>query len=175
VRPLSSSMASVQTATFLIGIRMYHITYLKILRIRFSRAHHMESTNCAQHQPHPSSLPSDYALLSRYAQHRPGTPPANDGPISENLPRRRLSQPTVRNHPLDRGSLSIKNVRHTESTPLLPRPPPSFPYIEEDVDRDDSSDNHSLAHVFREELPILTKYSLPVFGQVDIFCIILSF
>lgn len=124
----------------------------------------MDSTNSAQHQPHPSSLPSDYALLSRYAQLRPSSPPENDDSISHSPPRRRLSHPGFRNRPLDQGSLAAKNARHTESTPLLSHHPPSFPYIEEDVDRDDSLDNRSLVHIFREELPILTKYSLPVLG-----------
>lgn len=128
----------------------------------------MDSTNSAQHQFSPSSLPSDYALLSRYAQNLP-SPPSNDDYIPENLSRPRLTQAPSLNHPLDRGSLAVKNGRPTEASPLLPSPPPPFPYIEEDVDRDDSLDNRSLVHVFREELPILTKYSLPVLGQVHIF------
>ncbi|KAF7761744.1 hypothetical protein Agabi119p4_9736 [Agaricus bisporus var. burnettii] len=106
----------------------------------------MDSTNSAQHQFSPSSLPSDYALLSRYAQNLP-SPPSNDDYIPENLSRPRLTQAPSLNHPLDRGSLAVKNGRPTEASPLLPSPPP-FPYIEEDVDRDDSLDNRSLCTYF---------------------------
>ncbi|KAF9041212.1 multidrug/Oligosaccharidyl-lipid/Polysaccharide flippase [Panaeolus papilionaceus] len=49
----------------------------------------------------------------------------------------------------------------TESTPLLT---PPVPRIEEDIDRNDPNDSESAIRMFWEELFVLAKYSLPVFG-----------
>ena len=50
----------------------------------------------------------------------------------------------------------------TEHTPLLV--PPPIPRIEEEIDRNPAHDNDGKMEMFWEELKILTKYALPVFG-----------
>ncbi|KAJ3566573.1 hypothetical protein NP233_g6916 [Leucocoprinus birnbaumii] len=139
----------------------------------------MDSTS-AQHHQGPGSLPSDYALVSRYAQnnHVPVADESeiaeesnqeapSDGyvgiPISSPAHRRpsRGSTSTMNNSVID--SLSMKNALASETTPLL-TPMPPMPRIEEPIDRDPSLDTETHLEMFREEFPILTRYALPVFG-----------
>ena len=50
----------------------------------------------------------------------------------------------------------------TETSPLLDHPP--VPPIEENIDYNASSDSTSTVNMFWEELAVLTKYAIPVFG-----------
>ncbi|KAF5361082.1 hypothetical protein D9756_004872 [Leucocoprinus leucothites] len=137
----------------------------------------MDSTS-AQHRQGPSSLPSDYALVSRYAQYNDisvaeesvednslETPPSGytGMPISSSTHRRpsHTSTFTINNSVPE--TLSMKNALASETTPLL-TPMPPMPRIEEPIDRDPSLDDENRIQMLREELPILARYALPVFG-----------
>lgn len=147
----------------------------------------MDSTS-AHHQG-PASLPSDYALVSSYVHHN-GLAMSDQPPLEEStsdttsaphngrpgLPIRRSS--AAHRRPSHTSTItmgnamkdipSIKNVLPSETTPLL-SPNPPVPRIEEPIDRDASLDNESRIKMIREELPILTRYALPVFGSVPPF------
>ncbi|KAH8083292.1 MATE efflux family protein [Cristinia sonorae] len=145
------------------------------------------------HYSAPSSLPSDYALLSRYAAAHdlnsdtldeqdeqmpsdgPSTHPDDDVlntnavaiPGRHNLARR-SSFPTIYVTPFNpttTGPLPDKSgyrsgpTKPTENTPLLG---PLVPRIEEEVDGADNSEHAS--SMLWEEIRILGKYTLPVFG-----------
>ncbi|KZT10436.1 MATE efflux family protein [Laetiporus sulphureus 93-53] len=151
------------------------------------------------HATTPSSLPSDYALLSRYSAaqgiQEPELPSEvepeelfseseEEGSTSRTrrtlaIPRpgsrtsRRSSFPTSYIAPFQptTGPLPDKSgyrsgpadLEAMENTPLLA---PLVPRIEEEVDREDDeleSREHPLG-MYREELGILMKYTLPVFG-----------
>ncbi|KAI0945255.1 hypothetical protein AcW1_001519 [Taiwanofungus camphoratus] len=139
------------------------------------------------HYSTPSSLPSDYALLSRYAAAHEENDEEDvfdeqesipEAPRDElNVPRsksqitRRRSFPTSYIDPFSptmgplpdksgyRSGPKVPNVN--ESTPLLA---PLVPRIEEEVDRENTNETEHSVNMFREELAILTKYTLPVFG-----------
>ncbi|KAI0064869.1 MATE efflux family protein [Artomyces pyxidatus] len=133
------------------------------------------------HYSAPSSLPSDYALLSRYAAARGVTevdePSSDDEPEEEvsggeNLDSmhaspyrpRRSSFPTAfirPPHPTMPEIMTSKRPIPDEFTPLL------VPRIEEEPDRGDVLHPQNASHSLKtyvEELRILTKYTLPVFG-----------
>lgn len=152
------------------------------------------------HYSTPSSLPSDYALLSRYAAARnlhertdetdetatsedTLTDPAADSdvdaettqaaahPIPGRLTRRssfptsyiRPINPTMGPLPDKLGNRSGPNPpQASENTPLLA---PLVPRIQEDVDDEDLRPGSAQRkNVIWEELKILSKYTLPVFG-----------
>ncbi|EKM56872.1 uncharacterized protein PHACADRAFT_254232 [Phanerochaete carnosa HHB-10118-sp] len=148
------------------------------------------------HYSTPSSLPSDYALLSRFAAARgisEGPEQANDPqphtadetainednedvlPSSSLLPQkrpRRSSFPTAYVtpfNPTSMGPLPDKSgyrsgpmLEPTENTPLLAPPVPRIP---EEVDGENlSPESGARPNVIWEEMCILTKYTLPVFG-----------
>lgn len=141
----------------------------------------MESTYPHYHVP--ASLPSDYALLSRYTQasrtrneinENEGQSDSEDdestleGPSDRvpfngtrrtSLPAsyRRPTKPTIGIH------MAPPSLRPNEVTPLLN---PPFPRIVEHVERSDSDPDESRMKMFWEELRIITKYTLPVFGFV---------
>ena len=146
----------------------------------------MSSTN--PHYQGPSSLPSDYALLSHMAGRRPetddvGTTESDDtddtitpkprttgvdaGDGEDEVPflRKTGTRPYYRPANPSIGVYPDTGVSNTsvptEHTPLLA--PPPVPRIEEEVDSP-AHDNDSSMAMFWEELPILTKYALPVFG-----------
>ena len=138
------------------------------------------------HYGTPSSLPSDYALLSRYASARgitnsdepvddihDQTEPTDvlDDILDDLLPNR----PAVR-----RSSFSSPHLRPLQ--PKLPEPyasrvsvpdeytPLLVPRIEEEVSPStDPVHNQSTAKVYRDEFRILCKYTLPVFGYASSF------
>ena len=147
------------------------------------------------HYSTPSSLPSDYALLSRYAAAHDLNSTAQDetnpaGPSSDvedydddhnengidirgnRAVSRRRSFPTNYLTPFNptMGPLPDRHGHRSgpkpkdpnETTPLLA---PPVPRIEEECDREDVADT-SLSKLYREELAILLKYTLPVFGCV---------
>jgi MATE family multidrug resistance protein len=131
------------------------------------------------HYGTPSSLPSDYALLSRYANARGTTniddpvddlydsTEPSDAPIDDMIPNspatRRSSFPSPYLRPLQPKLLepfASKAAVPDEYTPLLvPR------IVEEDASPStDPACSQSTAKVYRDEFYILCKYSLPVFG-----------
>ena len=113
------------------------------------------------HYQAPSSLPSDYAILSRpsssYESRSLESQPANPYPY-------RPLNPTIGASRLDPHSEPSHHFAQspTETSPLLNNPP--VPRIEENTNCDGSPDNTSKVVMFWEELAILTKYALPVFG-----------
>jgi len=135
------------------------------------------SPMASMHYGTPSSLPSDYALLSRYANARGIT--NSDEPVHDShditepidvlddvLPDR----PAIR-----RSSFPSPYLRPLQ--PILPEPfaskvsvpdeytPLLVPRIEEEVSPStDPVHSQSTAKVYRDELNILLKYTLPVFG-----------
>ncbi|KAG6837457.1 hypothetical protein H0H93_009000 [Arthromyces matolae] len=101
------------------------------------------------HYQGPSSLPSDYALLSRFAGHHPEEQPEQVEPVISPRPK----HPTIANN-----SIPIAAPLANENTPLIN---PPVPRIDESFDDDDRP-----VHAFWEELRILTRYALPVFGLI---------
>ncbi|KAG1752072.1 MATE efflux family protein [Suillus lakei] len=129
----------------------------------------------------PSSLPQDYAILSRFAaplldetqEESEASPARNDqeecdeedGLLASRKQVRRTSFPSSYILP-PQPSMNIiptaPNVlQPTENTPLLA---PLIPRIQEDVDFPCNGHEPSTAQMYWEELRILLKYSLPVFG-----------
>ncbi|KAF8067575.1 hypothetical protein FPV67DRAFT_1401306, partial [Lyophyllum atratum] len=126
------------------------------------------------HYQGPASLPSDYALLSRYAGNRPE--PGEQDRIEEAdqegytratsingsptiSPRPRPMNPTM-SHPNHFTDIPMPGPAASENTPLLN---PPVPRIDESA-REQTSDNDKPLHIFWDELRILTRYALPVFG-----------
>ncbi|KAK0489073.1 MATE efflux family protein [Armillaria novae-zelandiae] len=117
------------------------------------------------HYQATGSLPSDYAILSRYAVHRSANDsavqagseePEYDSDSTEGSPflSPRPSKPTMANDHLAPPAFN-------EHTPLLN---PAIPRIPEHVeDNDDTSHENTMA-IYWEEFRILTKYGLPVWG-----------
>ena len=132
------------------------------------------------HYGTPSSLPSDYALLSRYANARETTNNLNDDPatdlydstepsdvLDDMIPiraaTRRSSFPSPYLRPLQPKlpePFASKVAVPDEYSPLLvPR------IVEEDASPSiDPACSQNTAKVYRDEFFILCKYSLPVFG-----------
>ena len=150
------------------------------------------------HYSAPSSLPSDYALVSRYAaahdlvheeenaENIPSTSALdeNDGDDDEHEgrgiaikggsrpPRRDSLQsnylppfnPTLGPlHDAYGHRSGPKPNDPNENTPLLA---PPVPRIEEQYDREDDTGSITSNKMFWEEVSVLTKYTLPVFGCV---------
>ena len=153
------------------------------------------------HYGTPSSLPSDYALLSRYAATQPDAPAQTEAssvapsdsnvgeeededfglPIHANGSNRPPTQrrgsssnsyipsfnPTMSPLPDEHGHRSGPHLkRPTENTPLLASP---VPRIEEECDIVPDDGTWSSSNMFKEEMAILAKYTLPVFGYVHVF------
>ncbi|KAG6831475.1 hypothetical protein H0H92_010384 [Tricholoma furcatifolium] len=101
------------------------------------------------HYQGPASLPSDYALLSRLtAAHADHDDEAND---FDDL------RPTS---PRPKNPIPMSASSPSENTPLLN---PPVPRIEEPSDHT-IPDDGQVMRIFWEELRILTRYALPVFG-----------
>ncbi|TDL13472.1 MATE efflux family protein [Rickenella mellea] len=147
------------------------------------------------HYSTPSSLPSDYALLSRFASSRRNND-NNDSAIentedesdeAEQVPEGRLSprrssfpaeyirplnptmapMPSMSANKHKTWSSGSKSVIPSENTPLLG---PLVPRIEEEVDGEDNEERAQAARnikirAYWEETKILAKYTLPVFGS----------
>lgn len=138
------------------------------------------------HYQVPASLPSDYALLSRYAGHPDGDEPPrrteteDDEVASErtlSLSRRssmpanytRPQRPTIYSgaHPHAYTNIPMPDPLASENTPLLN---PPIPRIDEALEGG-SHDTRKLS-ILWEEARILTRYSLPVFGFVIVSLLI---
>ncbi|KAF5380192.1 hypothetical protein D9615_006162 [Tricholomella constricta] len=131
------------------------------------------------HYQGPASLPSDYALLSRIAGHYPdgeeqvrieseeeeSEEEEENRPISTIVRRRSMPAPSDRpSHPTVCRPLTYPNFPMpgpiaSENTPLLN---PPVPRIEEPLEQ--TPDSGKTLLIFWEELRILTRYALPVFG-----------
>ena len=153
------------------------------------------------HYSAPSSLPSDYALLSRYAaaqnmqndldeetheqvseQGPSGTHPDDDVynpnamPIpGRRPPVRRSSFPTLYVTPFNPTTGPLPDKSGYRSGPVPPKPNentpllgPLVPRIEEEVDKNDNSE--PAVNMLWDEVRILAKYTLPVFGFVSYRC-----
>jgi len=145
------------------------------------------------HYQGPSSLPSDYSLISRVVGHHTEPEGDNISTLNESddtddtiipKPSRSFRRDSYGEYSGDGIHDRPRNITigvypgtsgvsgdsdsgrsvPTEHTPLLTAPP--VPRIEEDIDRDPAHDRDSSIEMFWEELPILTKYALPVFGCV---------
>ncbi|KAG6864899.1 hypothetical protein C0991_006469 [Blastosporella zonata] len=100
------------------------------------------------HYQGPASLPSDYALLSRFA----GAHEEEEAPAATPRPRHLTIAPLT---------IPIPGPIPTENTPLLN---PPVPRIDEPLDHSSMSAKQTTTVIFWEELRILTRYALPVFG-----------
>lgn len=123
------------------------------------------------HYQAPSSLPADYAILSRYAGHHPDEheAPQSDSedqdPSTSSRPSsagRRQSFPESYIRPRNPTMGFAEGTKPpTEISPLLN---PPIPRIDEEMNRNDVDDDGTRLSMYWEELRILTRYSLPVFG-----------
>jgi MATE family multidrug resistance protein len=135
------------------------------------------------HYQGPTSLPSDYALLSRYAGNHPEEQHSqmesddeltdNESTARLNGTLRRASAPAPRclhpqrslgpmtSHPHHFAHIPLPGPIPSENTPLLN---PPVPRIDEPIEQ--TSDDGSKMLIFWEELRILTRYALPVFASV---------
>jgi multidrug resistance protein, MATE family len=127
----------------------------------------MSSTN--PHYQGPSSLPSDHSLSTNYESSIP------ESQLLENTVTRRKSFPASVSHSLN-PTIGVyphsEAPQHsapspTETSPLLNHPP--VPRIEQNIDYNASADNISAVNMFWEELAVLTKYTIPVFGYAPSF------
>jgi multidrug resistance protein, MATE family len=131
------------------------------------------------HYQGPSSLPSDYAILSRLNTDSNEAESDLANTVQTRHVTRRESfpvshyyrplNPTIGTYPrVDSHSEASQHLLHapTETTSLLNHPP--VPRIEENIDTT-SADNVSTLTVFWEELVVLTKYTMPVFGYTSSF------
>ncbi|KAG5634975.1 hypothetical protein H0H81_000164 [Sphagnurus paluster] len=119
------------------------------------------------HYQGPASLPSDYALLSRYAGHHSDTEQPIQLESDDELDEQptpttsiaRTSVPTPRHSSFSHhfNNIPMPGPVASENTPLLN---PPVPRIDEPVE--DARQN--VIRIFWEELRILTRYALPVFG-----------
>lgn len=116
----------------------------------------------------PSSLPADYGILSRLTNES-----STESQPTNTVTRRRESfpashyhkclNPTIGIYPrVDSHSETSRHLIHppTETSPLLNTPP-----MPDNV----SVDNPSAVTMMWEELTVLTRYAIPVFGYVSQF------
>ncbi|TFK47550.1 MATE efflux family protein [Heliocybe sulcata] len=134
------------------------------------------------HYAAPSSLPSDYAILSRYAGHNSERNEGEESAIEdreeselllnaeegEERPGRRtsLTAPFIRPLNPTMAPITARDKSPaavpTENTPLLN---PLVPRIEEEVDSPGHDSETTPSERVWEEVKILVKYTLPVFGS----------
>ncbi|KAF4616349.1 hypothetical protein D9613_008614 [Agrocybe pediades] len=137
------------------------------------------------HYQGPSSLPADYAIVSRINSHEQNDLHGSDdeqyipdgaegsentnhrGARRESITKSRYHHrplnPTIGSYiPQEQTATPSLSFNASETTPLLNNPP--IPRIEEAVDQDPAADDGSKIVMFWEEVWILSKYALPVFG-----------
>lgn len=118
----------------------------------------MDSTSGGRHFKVSGSLPSDYAFVSQYTQH-------NDIPVTEdndsNLKSSESNDYVGPSSPINNDGLSLQKTLVSETTPLLT----SVPQVAEPVIDHGAFSEESYIRMIREELPILSRYAFPVFGQ----------
>ena len=137
----------------------------------------MSSTHA--HYQGPSSLPSNYAILSRLTTNYESSTPESQTTNTVQITRResfpvshyyRPLDPTVGVYPCvepHREASQHLTISPTETSPLLNHPP--VPQIEAHIVYNGSADNTSTVDMFWEELAVLTKYAIPVFGYAPSF------
>lgn len=122
------------------------------------------------HYQGPASLPSDYAILSRYAgnhpdEHETENSDSEEDPSSSLQPsstiHRQLSQEDYIRPRNPTMGFPDGTTPPSEITPLLN---PPIPRIDEETTHSTTGDNETGVSMFWQELRILTRYSLPVFG-----------
>ncbi|KAF8630233.1 hypothetical protein AX15_003035 [Amanita polypyramis BW_CC] len=113
------------------------------------------------HYQGPASLPSRYAILSRFSGQQLGDDEEDaHSPDGDDVPRPRPRNPVIGTYP------HVEDLpKLSETTPLLVNQQLPVPLIEEGIDRDASRDQESMLSMIREEASILTKYALPVFAS----------
>ena len=130
------------------------------------------------HYQGPSSLPSGYEIPSRLStNYESSTTEAqleNTAQITRRITRRESFPVSSYNRPLD-PTIGVythsEASQHltpspTETSPLLDQS--TVPRIEENIDYN-VSDKTSTVNMFWEELAVLTKYAIPVFGYAPSF------
>ena len=140
------------------------------------------SSTIAHHQD-PSSLPSDYAILSRLNKYNESGTPESQSDNTVQITRHESFpasvshcyeplNPTIGVYPcVDSVEPHSEASQHltpspTETSPLLNHP--AVPQIEENIDYN-VSDKTSTVNMFWEELAVLTKYAIPNFGYAPSF------
>ncbi|KIL64533.1 hypothetical protein M378DRAFT_162975 [Amanita muscaria Koide BX008] len=113
----------------------------------------------------PASLPSNYAILSRFSEQDHEYLSQEEGvdyhPRPKKIVMPRRSYPHLPHTKFSNGTSAYP----TEATPLLVSQGLPVPLIEEQIDRNKSNDHESTLTLMKEEMKVLTKYSLPVFGS----------
>jgi len=119
----------------------------------------MDSTS-GRHFKGSSSLPSDYAFVSQYTQH-------SDIPVTEDNNNNLKSSESSYNDyvgpssPINNNGFFLQKTLVSETTPLLT----SVPQVAEPAIDHGAFSEESYIRMIREELPILSRYAFPVFGQ----------
>ncbi|KIL62649.1 hypothetical protein M378DRAFT_165477 [Amanita muscaria Koide BX008] len=113
----------------------------------------------------PASLPSSYGILSRSEQSHEFLSP-EEGVDYRPRPKKIVTPRRSYPHLPRMNFLNGSSNYPTEATPLLVSKGIPVPLIEEQIDRNWSNDHESTLALMKEEMKVLTKYSLPIFGYV---------
>ena len=149
------------------------------MRVSREQKGHVDSmSSTIAHHQGSSSLPSDYAIISRLNTYHESSTPESQSENTVQITRResfpasvvhyyRPPNPTIGVYPcVDSVEPHSEASQHltsssTETSPLLNHP--TVPRIEENIDYN-VSDKTSTVNMFWEELAVLTKYAIPNFG-----------
>ncbi|KAM6496606.1 MATE efflux family protein [Amanita muscaria] len=112
----------------------------------------------------PASLPSSYGILSRSEQSHEYLSP-EEGVDYRPRPKKIVTPRRSYPHLPRMNFLNGSSNYPTEATPLLVSKGIPVPLIEEQIDRNRSNDHESMLTLMKEEMKVLTKYSLPIFGS----------
>ena len=119
-----------------------------------------------------------FRLSSNYESRSPESQPENSIQISRRVTRRESFpashysgplNPTIGVYPHNE---PLPKHLPTETSPLIDHPLAPVPPIEENRDYNASAHNTSTIDLFWEELAVLTKYTIPVFGYAPSFLFI---
>ncbi|KAG6876116.1 hypothetical protein C0992_000912 [Termitomyces sp. T32_za158] len=102
------------------------------------------------HYQNPTSIPSDYALISRYPDQQAGD--------EQDKRNKRMSSPRPKKPKITHQTMPYRPLA-SENTPLLKTLSPFDPRIDKFSD-----DRNQMLYTCWEELCILSRYALPVFG-----------
>jgi MATE family multidrug resistance protein len=122
----------------------------------------MSSTNV-----HYQGLPSNHTLSTNYDSQLENTEDSESTP-SFSSSGSQSPNPTIGVYQQSEAPQHLAHLP-TETSPLLNHPP--VPRIEQNIDYNASADhdNTSTVNMFWEELAVLTKYAIPVFGYAPSF------
>ena len=132
----------------------------------------------SMHYGTPSSLPSDYAILSRYAHARENADRDDHDIYDTDEPTDTQDDMNPHGRPIRRTTFPSSYVLPVQPNVSEPFNPKAFvsdeytpllvPRIEEEVDAStDPIYPQSTVQVYRDEFRILLKYTLPVFGYAS--------